>query len=51
MAKRVDTTDYRHKKAKRKNIPPAKIANEGRVPRIEKIRYSYSPHLPPETAI
>lgn len=39
--------DYRHKTAKRKNNPPAKIAAEGTVPAIPKARYAYSPHLAP----
>ncbi len=41
------TADYRHKTAKRKNNPPAKIAAEGTVPAIPKARYAYSPHLAP----
>jgi len=41
------TADYRHTQEKRTNIPPAKIAGEGRAPKIEKARYHYSPHLPP----
>ena len=41
------TTDYRHTGEKRKNIPPAKIAAEGIVPRVPKVRYYYNPHLPP----
>lgn len=41
------TADYRHKTAKRKNNPPAKIAAEGTVPAIPKARYAYSPHLTP----
>jgi adenine-specific DNA-methyltransferase len=44
----VKTTDYRHKGEKRTNIPPAKIAAEGKVPKVAKMRYHYSPHLPPE---
>jgi adenine-specific DNA-methyltransferase len=40
------TADYRHSE-KRTNIPPAKIAAEGTVPRVPKARYHYSPHLPP----
>lgn len=46
--KNVATADYRHGEEKRTNIPPAKIAGEGRVPKVEKVRYHYSPHLPPE---
>ncbi len=42
----VKTTDYRHAEA-RKNIPPARIAGEGEVPRVPKVRYRYNPHLPP----
>jgi adenine-specific DNA-methyltransferase len=40
--------DYRHSGATRKNIPPAKIAAEGKVPDVPKIQYSYSPRRPPE---
>jgi len=40
--------DYRHEEAKRKNIPPAKIAAEGTVPTVPKARYYYSPRRPPE---
>jgi adenine-specific DNA-methyltransferase len=43
----VKTTDYRHTGEKRTNIPPAKIAAEGKVPRVPKVRYQYSPHLAP----
>ena len=42
----VQVTDYRHDDT-RKNIPPAKIAAEGRVPEVPKINYSYSPRLDP----
>src|ERR1039458_9815390 len=44
----VSTTDYRHTGEKRTNIPPAKIAAEGKVPRVPKVPYHYSPHLPPK---
>jgi hypothetical protein len=56
MAKKKTTTggdslgnveDYRHKGAKRKNNPPAKLAAEGTVPAMPKIEYSYSPRRPP----
>ena len=43
----TETKDYRHEGVKRKNLPPAKIAAEGKVPKVEKARYWYSPHLPP----
>jgi adenine-specific DNA-methyltransferase len=43
----VKTTDYRHTREKRTNIPLAKIAAEGKVPTVAKVRYHYSPHLPP----
>ncbi|MCG3195079.1 MAG: hypothetical protein DIJKHBIC_04348 [Thermoanaerobaculia bacterium] len=43
----IETTDYRHDGAKRTNNPPARIAGEGQVPKVEKVRYAYSPHLPP----
>ena len=41
------TADYRHTGTSRKNNPPAQIAAEGTVPTALKVRYSYSPHLPP----
>jgi adenine-specific DNA-methyltransferase len=41
------TAAYRHTGEKRTNIPPAKIAAEGKVPKVPKVRYHYSPHLPP----
>ena len=44
---RVEATDYRHSGEKRTNNPPARIAGEGKVPKVEKVRYGYSPHLPP----
>lgn len=44
----VAVEDYRHSGAKRKNIPPAKIAAEGKVPEVPKIQYSYSPRRSPE---
>jgi adenine-specific DNA-methyltransferase len=42
-----NVTDYRFDDAKRKNIPPAKIAAEGTVPLLPKIQYEYSPRLAP----
>src|SRR5437879_6411052 len=42
-----NVTDYRHDEAKRKNNPPAKIAAEGTVPLLPKIKYEYSPRLAP----
>ena len=44
---KTEVTDYRHKQAKRKNNPPAKIAGEGTVPAVPKAVYEYNPHLPP----
>lgn len=44
----VTTSDYRHAGQTRTNIPTASIAAEGKVPRVPKVRYHYSPHLPPE---
>jgi adenine-specific DNA-methyltransferase len=38
---------YRHKGEKRRNIPPAAIAAEGKVPAAPKLHYSYSPRLDP----
>lgn len=43
----VDTAHYKHVGEKRKNIPPAKIASEGEVPKVERAVYYYSPHLAP----
>lgn len=40
-------TDYRHEGATRVNIPPAKIAAEGTIPKVQEARYSYSPRRPP----
>ena len=48
IPKKVDTKDYRHSGEKRKNIPLAKIAAEGNVPKVKKAKYYYSPHLSPE---
>jgi adenine-specific DNA-methyltransferase len=42
-----NVTDYRHDEATRTNNPPAKIAAEGTVPLMPKIRYEYSPRLAP----
>lgn len=44
----VKTEAYRHTGDKRKNIPSAKIAAEGKIPQEKKARYYYSPHLSPE---
>jgi hypothetical protein len=38
---------YRHRGEKRRNIPPAAIAAEGKVPAAPKLNYSYSPRLDP----
>lgn len=43
----IETADFVHEGAKRKNIPPARIAAEGRVPKVAKVTYRYNPHLPP----
>jgi adenine-specific DNA-methyltransferase len=40
-------TDYRHENATRVNIPPAKIAAEGMIPKVSDVRYAYSPRRPP----
>ena len=45
--KRVEVENYSHNGSSRKNIPPAKIAGEGEIPKTKKAVYSYSPHLPP----
>ncbi len=46
-AAKAKISDYRHETVTRKNNPPAKIAAEGLVPAVPKIKYSYSPHLAP----
>jgi len=46
--KKISVKTYKHESAKRKNSPTAKMAGEGRIPRVEKAKYSYSPHLSPE---
>lgn len=38
--------DYRHAD-RRKHIPPAGLAAQGRVQEVAKIRYAYDPHLSP----
>ena len=38
--------DYRHAD-KRKHIPPAGLASQGKVQEVAKTRYAYDPHLPP----
>lgn len=47
-SKTIKTKDYRHTNEKRKNVPPAKLADEGQIPKMKKVRYYYSPHLSPE---
>ena len=42
-----NVSEYRHEEATRKNNPPAKIAAEGVVPLMPKIKYQYSPRLAP----
>jgi adenine-specific DNA-methyltransferase len=39
--------EYRHGEATRTNNPPAKIAAEGTIPLMGKIRYEYNPRLSP----
>jgi adenine-specific DNA-methyltransferase len=41
----IETADYRHP-GKRKNIPPATMERQGTVPKAEKAKYYYNPHLP-----
>jgi len=38
--------DYRYA-AKRKNIPPAGLAAQGRVRETPRMQFAYDPHLPP----
>lgn len=42
-----NVTDYRHEGATRVNIPPAKIAAEGAIPKVSEAQYSYSPRRSP----
>ena len=48
ISRGVETKDYRHSGEQRKNVPPAKLADEGKIPKVKKARYYYSPHLSPE---
>jgi hypothetical protein len=41
----LSVKDYRHKGAKRKNIPPAGLAAQGEIREKPQIEYSYNPHL------
>ena len=47
----VKTADYRHTREKRTNIPPAKIAAEGKVPKVAKVRYRLQPAPPAGSAV
>ncbi len=51
MAKKAAPTDGTiqsyHYDAKRKNIPPAGLAAEGKIREAPKLTYAYDPHLPP----
>lgn len=42
-----EVLDYRHTGAKRKNIPPAGLAAQGKIAKEQKLHYAYNPHLPP----
>ncbi|HXA17452.1 MAG TPA: site-specific DNA-methyltransferase [Thermoanaerobaculia bacterium] len=44
-AERVEA--IKHESARRKNIPPAGLEAQGRIPKASSIRYEYNPHLPP----
>jgi adenine-specific DNA-methyltransferase len=44
---KAKTADYRYPHEKRTNIPPGRIAGEGVVPKVPKVRYFYSSHLSP----
>lgn len=46
--KKVAVENYKHDSSKRKNIPTAKMAAEGKIPRVKKAKYGYSAHLSPE---
>jgi len=47
-SKPIEVETYRHATSSRKNIPPAKIAGEGKIPAVQKAKYGYSAHLSPE---
>jgi adenine-specific DNA-methyltransferase len=46
-AKKQEVIHYRHADEKRTNIPSAVIAGQGSVPKAEKKRCYYNPHLSP----
>lgn len=37
----------KHPSARRKNIPPAGLEAQGKIPPAKRLRYEYNPHLPP----
>lgn len=43
---KTPVVDYRHQ-TKRKNIPPAGLAAQGKVSQAPKLEFAYNPHLPP----
>ena len=43
----IETADFVHRGSTRTNNPPARMAGEGRVPRVPKVTYRYNPHLAP----
>ena len=43
---KLNIADYRYD-TKRKNIPPAGLAAQGKVEDSNRIEYAYNPHLPP----
>lgn len=47
-AKSAEVENFSHTTSSRKNIPPAKIAAEGKIPVVKKAKYGYSAHLSPE---
>ena len=42
-----DVVDYRHKKTKRLNIPPAGLAARGEIVKEKQVKFAYNPHLTP----
>jgi len=42
---KLSVKDYRHRRARRKNIPPAGLAAEGEIRETPQIEYSYNLHL------
>lgn len=42
-----NVVDYRHRKSKRLNIPPAGLEARGEIAREKRVKWAYNPHLAP----